>query len=184
MSLRLFAMFILIGFTSCGPTEKTNESQPEAKEEEKNQPIFLFDSIIHYSITIEEDTLWGIERIKDKTKDQRRLIEIVLHEKLDTLSDTTVLNYLPSLGFTKRRLSHEKTEALRKIFNAQRMKEEEKAACVPIFRDILVFRLKSKNTAVMKLCFDCQYHSLDGETIETIHFTQEYWGGLKKALKQ
>lgn len=184
MSYYFVAGFFILAFTSCGPTEKAKEIRPEAKSELKNQPVFLFDSIIHYSIAIEEDTLWGIERIKDKTKEQRRLIEIVLYDKLDTLSDTSVLNYLPSLGFTKRHLSYEKTESLRKIFHTQHMKEEARAACVPIFRDILVFRLKSKNTAVMKLCFDCQHHTLDGEIIETKHITQECWGELQKTLKQ
>ncbi|MFM7473048.1 MAG: hypothetical protein ACKO00_03940, partial [Crocinitomicaceae bacterium] len=87
MSYYFVAGFFILVFTSCGPTEKAKEIQPEAKSELKNQPVFIFDSIIHYSIAIEEDTLWGIERVKDKTKEQRRLIEIVLYEKLDTLLD-------------------------------------------------------------------------------------------------
>lgn len=186
MSNYFYVGLILLAFTSCGPTQKATETTPESegKGELKNQPVFLFDSIIHYSIAIEEDTLWGIERIKDKTKDQRRLIEIVLYEKLDTFSDTTVLNELSNLGFTKHHLSNAKTETLRKVFYTQHMIEEEKAACVPIFRDILVFRLKSKNTGVMKLCFDCQHHTLDGELINTKQITQKSWLLLRETLKQ
>jgi len=184
MSYYVVTGFIMLAFISCGPTEKAKEAIPETEGETKNQPVFLFDSIIHYSIAIEEDTLWGIERINDKTQEQRRLIEIVLYEKLDTLLDTTALNHLPSLGFTKRYLTNEKTEALRRVFTAQHMKAAEAPACAPIFRDILVFRLNSKTTGVMKLCFDCRTHTLDGELIATKYINQESWALLNKTLKK
>jgi len=179
----LLVIIVFWGVTSCNSPEN-KETQKTQDTPAQNTPVFLFDSIIHYSIAIEEDTLWGIERISDKTKEQRGLIEIVLHEKLDTLLDTTVLNHLPNLGFTKRHLTNEKTEVLRKVFTAQHMKAAEAPACVPIFRDILVFRLNSKTTGVMKLCFDCRTHTLDGELIATKYINQESWALLNKTLKK
>jgi hypothetical protein len=184
MNYYYFMAFIFITLTSCLSGENKEEIKKIVTEEVKKQPVFLFDSIIHYSIAIAEDTLWGIERIKNKTKEQRRLIEVVLHEKLDTLLDTTSLIHLSSLGFTKRYLSNEKTEALRGIFYSQNMNNELATICEPIYRDILVFRLKSRNTGVMKLCFDCFHHNLDGAQFDTKNITLESWTLLKKVLHE
>lgn len=181
-AMSIVVVLVLFCLSSCGSNNDSTEDYPIQKEVIKNQPIFIFDSIIHYSTVISEDTLWGIERIRDKTADQRRLIEVVLYEQITSLSDTLFLKHLPNLGYSKQLVSFEKCSELRKILQIQNMRDEGSTICVPIYRDILVFRYKSKNTGILKLCFDCYRHTAIGTEAKTKNINVEGWKTLKKIL--
>ncbi|WP_281336568.1 hypothetical protein [Flavobacterium eburneipallidum] len=113
-----------------------------------------FDTIIHYSITDEKalqnennnsfNKLYsGLEASKSIEKDfEKKLI---------------------SYGYVKTIVPKDKTSAIcQTISNDINLKYHE-VACIPMYRDILLFQKDNKTKAILKVCFECGMNALSGK---------------------
>ena len=113
-----------------------------------------FDTIIHYSITDEKalqnennnsfNKLYsGLEAPKSIEKDfEKKLI---------------------SYGYVKTIVPKDKISAIfQTISNDINLKYHE-VACIPMYRDILLFQKDNKTKAILKVCFECGMNSVSGK---------------------
>ena len=65
-------------------------------------------------------------------------------------------------GFKKTILNKSKYEEINNIFSEQNCLINSASACIPIYRDILIFKKNKKTIGVAKICFDCQMFYIIG----------------------
>lgn len=131
-----------------------------------NAPYFKFDSVEHYSLTIDESIF-----INDsKNKDVIDLYEYLLGEKINELKDTNQLTELIRLGYQKSILPSSKNAELNKLFSEKGKIIPILLDCEPMYRDILVFKRKNKIIGIAKIYFQCGQSEFIGTSKKTDGF--------------
>lgn len=72
--------------------------------------------------------------------------------------------------YFKKKINSTKFEALNKIFIEKPYEEGSARACIPVFRDILIFKKNDKITGMMKICFNCHQYRILGTKANTDNF--------------
>ncbi|POY41296.1 hypothetical protein C3L50_01880 [Flavobacterium alvei] len=113
-----------------------------------------FDTIIHYSITDEKalqnennnsfNKLYsGLEAPKSIEKDfEKKLI---------------------SYGYVKTIVPKDKISTICKTISNDINLKYHEVACIPMYRDILIFQKDNKTKAILKICFECGMNDLSGK---------------------
>ena len=133
-------------------------------------PYFHFDEVDHYRIEIHEAVVWAMEGNERRTPAESELLDVLIQYGPDSLADTNYIARLESLGYTKRTLAPALVNQLEQIFCEREHPDFATAACVAIWRDILVFRNGGRVTGTAKLCFDCFRSNIDGSARNTHQF--------------
>lgn len=120
-----------------------------------------FDTIIHYSITDKKaiqnennnsfSKLYsGLEAPKSIEKDfEKKLI---------------------SYGYVKTILPKDKISAVCKTISKDINLKYHEVACIPMYRDILIFQKENKTKAILKVCFECGMNDLSGKFESNFNF--------------
>lgn len=124
----------------------------------KPNSSFAFDKVEHYKDS-GNNSLY--ETVYQKTFEnftilEKRYLEIIEKELPQKISDTSFIADLERLHFKKSIIKSNRFDELREIFNPKACSEYKKSACAPIYRDIYIFKNKSKVVAIAKVCFECQ----------------------------
>jgi hypothetical protein len=168
-------LFVLV-FTNCDKT--SNGKQTTIIEQEECKPYFLFDRIEHYCRDIDENELWEIKDKVKKTEEENDILTLVFTLRRDTTADYESLKNIDRLGFTKTEVPSAQFEEIAEVFCERKHKAPAYSACVPIYRDILVFRKNNKLSGMAKICFECSISSIAGTNRNTEEFGQS--GDYKK----
>lgn len=175
---RIIALLLIINFLGCN--QNTNIPPEQKVIEEKCQPYFSFDQVDHYYYDISESELFEDENMS--TKETARY-EFLVEDKLNKLSDTIYIKELIKLKFIKNEVQKTKFEALNQIFCERKHTNSYEFSCIPIYRDILVFKDKNKTIGLAKICFECGQSRIVGTTSNTEEFGQSGdYGKLHKLL--
>lgn len=124
----------------------------------KPNSSFIFDKVEHYKES-EDNSIYETmyqKRFKNLTILEKRYLEINEKELPQKISDTSFIADLERLNFKKTIIKSNRFDELREIFNPNACSEYQKSACAPIYRDIYIFKNKSKVVAIAKVCFECQ----------------------------
>ena len=124
----------------------------------KPSSSFVFDKVEHYKDS-ENKSLYETvyqKRFENLTILEKRYIAIIETEVPEKISDTSFIADLERLHFKKSIIKTNRFDELREIFNPKACSEHKKSACTPIYRDIYIFKNKSKVVAIGKVCFECQ----------------------------
>lgn len=174
----IIALLLIINFLSCN--QNTNIPPEQKVIEDKCQPYFSFDQVDHYYYSISESELF--EDDKMSTKEMARY-EFLVEDKLNKLSDTIYIKELIKLNFVKNEVTKNKFEALNQIFCERKHVNSFELSCMPIYRDILVFKDKNKTIGLAKICFECGQSIIAGTTSNTEEFGESGdFGKLQKLL--
>ena len=75
----------------------------------------------------------------------------------DNLPDTSLTRIESEINkfYTKKKLNKKTVEGLQNIYSNEMHFKLSENKCLPIYRDILVFRNKNGITGVSKICFEC-----------------------------
>lgn len=124
----------------------------------KPNSSFIFDKVEHYKDS-GNNSLY--ETVYQKTFEnftilEKKYLEIIEKELPQKISDTSFIADLERLHFKKSIIKSNRFDELREIFNPKACSEYKKSACAPIYRDIYIFKNKSKVVAIAKVCFECQ----------------------------
>ena len=173
-----YTLLILVSFLGCKKEEKNQDEFITAKNEVKiGKPFFDFDEIDYYSINeIENDSISDLTEIYDnenKSKIGKLKFDIVLGKIPKNIQDSNFIKKLHELGFTKINVSKAKHSKINQIFSEKEAIERIDAACIPAYRDILIFRKKNKNIGIAKICFGCMKKMIVGTTANTFDFGQD-----------
>lgn len=147
----------------------------------KCKPYFNFDQVVHYKFVLPDDPLWIIhdddllDTIKDPLQKERfKTIRKYLNDNqiLTQLADTTSFVKMEQFGFEKHEISKELFGKLNQIFCDRPHKEYNVKMCIPVFRDLLIFKLNNKTIGYARLCFGCDVDAIVGSTQNTRGFGQ------------
>jgi len=114
---------------------------------------FQFDHVEHYRINFSDEKIRELNNKTNKTAEERRL-DSILNESYFYEISKDFLNSLDKSYWIKRDVSKNKLSELEQIyydgFNFARSK------CIPVYRDILVFKQADSILGVSKICFECE----------------------------
>ncbi len=171
MKAKNFLLFACVLFSSCGTQPKEKPGIVEVSKQVACEPYFDFDAVEYYSVVIGEDSLWAMYEKENKSKNEKKLKELLLdYPATGTISDTSMLNGIEEAGFKKKNILPEKFADLNKIFCERRHEIAQYAACKPIYRDILIFKKTNHTVGLARVCFKCNL----SEIIGTIRNTEEF----------
>lgn len=149
--------------------QKTNINNEISKIKYGNK-FFHYDEIDYYHIEKEEGEIKDLIEAQDKSKIDRLKFEVIVDETPDNLQDKDFLNHMDEIGYSKKKIDSTKFEALNKIFIEKPYEDGTARACIPIYRDILIFKKNDKITGMMKICFNCHQYRILGTKANTDNF--------------
>jgi hypothetical protein len=146
---------------------------------------FEYDEIEHYKSDYEESIIGELYDNQTKSKIDYLKYEVVLGEIPKTVSDTTFLKYLDTFGYTKLKVDSKKFSKIDEVFTEKKHLEVYATACEYVYRDILVFKKKSKIIGIAKICFGCDDSVIVGTNANTEEFGMSGdYAKLKKILEE
>ena len=113
-----------------------------------------FDTIIHYSITDEKAV-----RNENNNSFKELYSGLETPKSIDKDFEIKLISY----GFTKKIVRDDKTSAICKTISNNINLKYHEVACIPMYRDILIFKKDNKTKAVLKVCFECGMNDLSGK---------------------
>ncbi len=102
----------------------------------------------------------------------------------DSSTDGAFIAMLEQVGYRKEVMASAKFKEIDGIFMEKQTSENLATACIPVYRDILVFKKEGKVTGVAKICFSCGAYQIKGTTAHTANFGQDGdYGKLERILR-
>lgn len=145
--LTFFALLSLMLFISC-------RSDKEAWLDQGY--YFYFDELDHYRVEIESRDVWDLmSPDKRSTKDSMLFDMLIRVDHPSSLTDTTFVSELADLGYVKTDVPESDFDAINEIFKEKEYTDIGWWMCMPEYRDILVFKEKSRTVGMAKICFGC-----------------------------
>ncbi len=175
MKTFVWCIFLLILFSFKSAERFVSDSAAKCK------PYFHFDQVVHYKFVLPENENFTsmedyvLDSIKDHTERAKvaGIRKFLLDDKILTqLADTTSLVLMEQFGFEKRDISKELFAKLNKIFCDRPHKEYNVKMCIPVFRDLLIFKWNNKTIGYARLCFNCDKDVIIGSKENTGGFGQ------------
>lgn len=134
------------------------------------EKYFEYDEIEYYQNEIEEDLIGELyDNQKKSVKDSLKM-EVILGETPKSISDTKFIDNLKSFGYRKSKIESKKFAKINEIFTEKKHSESSETACIYIYRDILIFKRKSKIVGIAKICFGCDANVIVGTKSNTEGF--------------
>lgn len=116
---------------------------------------FHFDRIDHYVyINSTDDILKKAFSSKLSIKDSIIFEALTEMKPRILINQESLLNY-GSLGYSLGRLDTTHYKKISRVFSKEMHDERNATSCMPIFRDILIFRNNNEINGIAKVCFDC-----------------------------
>ena len=162
--LFLYSLFFVL---ACSTTVKRTQDK---LVHNPSVHFFDFDEVIHYSIVLESNYYMDLENREALPIIEKQKYSIVYGNVLEDLVDTSFLNSMVEMGFSKYSLSNRKFARLNQILSEVEVEEMSVTECIPIYRDILVFKKQGKIIGLAKICFECRKSKIVGTDKNTFGF--------------
>lgn len=169
-------LFIFFIFFSC--KQKQVEKIPETNNPiqytkvEYGKKFFDFDEVDYYSTQITEDDAMKLLDNQTSKIDEQKYNVIMNDEYPKSLNEMEFIKNLNKIGFKKTKIETEKFSDLNQIFVEKSEQDGIVFSCIPVFRDLLVFKKKNKITGFAKICFDCNFFHIIGTNADLKNFGQ------------
>jgi hypothetical protein len=131
-------------------------------EEVTTDFCFDFDQVDYYHIEIDEQYDEDPDYMPDENADKagydkaQDLDNILIDSYPLTLKDTTFLIALTNSDYSLEKINKARHKELKALFcPSNNNKDKEVYMCMPLYRDILVFKQKNEFVGLAKICFSC-----------------------------
>ena len=141
-------LFIFLIFFSC--KQKQLEKIPETNNPIQNTKVeygknfFDFDEVDYYSTQITEDDAMKLLDNQTSKIEKQKYNVIMNDEYPKSLNEMGFIKNLNEIGFKKTKIETEKFSDLNQIFVEKSEQDGIVFSCIPVFRDLLVFKKKNK----------------------------------------
>lgn len=136
-----------------------------------SKSYFEFDSIEHYYRDLSNDEIMAIYNSQDKSE-KRLLILDIIENRYPEEIDNSFGEILIKNKYKKSNISQDKLEPINDIFSENICLVGTASACIPVYRDILIFKKNNKVVGIAKICFDCEISHIIGTAKNTEDFGQ------------
>ncbi|MGV4413524.1 hypothetical protein [Chryseobacterium sp. T1] len=177
MHIKIKALVIFCLFFYCQKEQVINTSQRQQELQSSfNQKLgnyfFDFDEIQYYTTDISEDNAMALMDNPQKTKLERLKSDIIIGDKPTEIYTIDFLNIMERMGFANKNVPSANFKDIKEIFREKTVSESYSAACIPVYRDILVFKKNNKVIGFTKICFDCKLFKIIGTQAHYDNFGQ------------
>ena len=139
---------------------------------DKGKKFFDYDRIDHYQSDFDEKDIGKLSKMEGNSVEDLIKNGVLLGSTPKDISDTSFIDYLEKIGFKKEKLSNSKFKGIDSIFSEKHVDGIESAACIYVYRDILIFRKQGKVIGTAKICFGCGANEIQGTQASTASFGQ------------
>jgi hypothetical protein len=187
LKLRLLLLAILSFFLGCKKEHSSiNRQQSNKPVEQKFIPkhgklYFDYDAIDHYHISIDENAVMILDSSQNRSKKDQLKLDILINKTPKDINDMEFIKSLEKIGFKKSVIKTQNLKKINEIFIEKTVSENIEYACVPIYRDILIFKKQKAIIGIAKICFDCHQKHIVGTNANTENFGQD--GDYPKLLQ-
>lgn len=177
MNSKIITLIILSLLFSCQKEQSNDTQQIEQKsknqfEQKLGNYFFDFDNIQYYYIDIsEEDAMLLMDNPKLSALEKLKS-DIILGHKPEKIHPINFLNKMKKIGFKEITIPANQFEEINNIFREKTAQDSYSAACIPIYRDILVFKKANKVIGLAKICFACKLFQIVGTEANQDNFGQ------------
>lgn len=165
MKLVLFLSLIFLGCNSADDADNQDNFSIGKK-------FFVYDSIDHYYNNYDGRKLNELYDSHSKSALDSLKAGIIMGGIPNDISDLYFIDRLDSIGFAKRVIDKSKFPGIDKIFTEKEVSEMLATSCVPVFRDILVFKKDNNIVGIAKICIGCMKNEIFGAKVNTDYFGQ------------
>lgn len=188
MRLTLTLTIFFFTFWGCNSTTE-RKSEPVDNSKKTNQLIekkyFEYDEIDYYAIDFDESKIRDLYNNQSKTEIDSFKMGIILGDIPKSISDLDFIDKLAKVGYNKAIIDKSTFDSIDEIFVEKTTTENIAAACIYVYRDILIFKKDSKVIGTAKVCFGCMANQINGTTANTENFGQDGdYAKLEKILRQ
>jgi len=174
-NFNLLIVFLIL--IACGKKPESQASSKIEKEEKSFIPVygqkyFSYDQIDFYHIDFDENNILELDKNKDNSKIDKLRNDIIIREFPENIKEIGFLKSMDKIGYIKKEIQKNKFSEIDKIFIEKTVNESSSYACIPVYRDILVFKNKGKVIGIAKICFGCHQHRIIGTKINDENFGQ------------
>lgn len=147
------------------PPEQTNETC---------LPYFEYDHLVHYSLKISDEEAQNPAITDTYSEEKKKLVEFLnyMGPSNSLEPDTVDIAKFENWGFVRNEIPVEQFGKINQLFCQRKHEIAQFAACVPIYRDVLVFKKSNKTVGVARICFDCGMNYITGTKRNTEEFGQ------------
>ena len=126
------------------------------------ETFFEFDEVDYYKSDIDEGEYGDQYDRAQNSKVDKLKFDIVFGDVPESINDATFIKSMKKSGYEKKKIDSKDFAELNKIFAEKSPIEGVTAACISVFRDVLVFKNKGKVSGVAKICFSCHQYEIVG----------------------
>lgn len=156
--IRCFITIAILLVIGCG---KQSDKQP-------CQPFFTYDQLDHFHFDISEDS---INQLLDDSlrallpTKASQAVDILISDEEITVADTLRFGQLQELGFVRHNVADTLFARIDQLFCEPPLPEEIElgvSLCIPVYRDVLIFKKHNRIVGFVKLCIDCNQIAIVG----------------------
>lgn len=173
--LQIIILFLLFNCKEKN-IEKNTNSQVIANKVSKIQygkKFFEYDQIDYYQIETRKEQIRELYENQDKSKIDKYRYTVIVQDTPENLKDLGFLKYMKQIGFLKKEINLSDFTQIDKVFIEKTPDEIYAYGCIPVFRDIFVFKKEGKVIGIVKICFACHQYRIIGTDVDTKDFGSE-----------
>ncbi|WP_177764433.1 hypothetical protein [Flavobacterium sp. I3-2] len=140
---------------------------------------FEFDSIYHYQNKISDENFFDLLKESESSDNSAALEEILTENHISDFYKT--FEFIEKNYTEKELVNSQLYSEIKEIYKNDISYEDSK--CIPIYRDVLVFKMNDSIVAISKICYDCDKQYTLKSNLETIEIDNEKILKLKNLLK-
>jgi hypothetical protein len=179
--MKLICIYSTLLFLVCCKNPQKQVEQSFTKESElinkkddlkAGKSFFNFDSIEYYNIDIDENSAMDLSELQDKSELDKLRYDLIIGEAPESIGNLNFINNLVKIGFKKSEIKSDDFKNISQLFSEKPEREGIYFACIPTFRDILIFKKNKKVVGIAKICFDCNQNQIIGSESNIDNFGQ------------
>ena len=145
-----------------------------------HESFFEFDQIEYYHNNVSMDEIGPMYKEENKTEFTERFLNVVENDYPNNV-DEQFSKMLIETGYRKTTVGKDKYAEINKIFSEQSCFSRVETSCIPIYRDVLIFKKENKTIGIAKICFECRQSHIVGTEKDRMDFGQ--CGGFEELKK-
>ena len=163
-----FIFPLILLFFGCAKKIESSKNNSELEIRNSGKAFFSFDKVEYYSNDISKNDAERLN-INDKTSlDTVNLAHILRQDDMKFTDELEKYNFKKKIIINRSKL-----DSLNIIFSENDCETGYgAAACIPVYRDIFIFKKGEKIIGKAKICFGCGQYSIEGTKLNMDNFGQ------------
>jgi hypothetical protein len=162
-------ILIVVAISSCKNSKKEEVESVKVLEREL-RPFFDSDKVDHYYLNFSEDDFMNHMQIEKPNDDEKEFSGLFTGHFPESIPKENFEKILLRHKYKKSDLSIKQEKKIENIFSEKDSLKNEACACIAEYKDIFIFKKKTKTVGIAKICFKNARFQIIGSKIDTKGF--------------